>query len=68
MRVLVLLQEFHHGDVVVQAGRGGYDFVEIGRVGRQLLQRLIKLLRGPEVMKGQHHSGLGTQPIDLRRF
>src|SRR5438105_11804006 len=44
--VAALLEELHHGYVVIEDGGGGHDLVVVGWIGGHLLERLFELLSG----------------------
>src|SRR6266699_1864518 len=49
--VTLLFQELHHCYVVVERGRGAYDFVEVGRVSSHFMERLFQVLGSAKVVK-----------------
>src|SRR5579864_889487 len=66
--VVVLLQEVHHGNVVVQSSRRTCDLVKVGRITGHLGQGGIELLCTVKVVKRHHDGSLGTQLLDLWYF
>ena len=61
MLVTLLFQELHHHHVVRQGGSRGDDLVEVGGVGKHLLQSFFQLAGGTEVVKGEDQSCPTTQ-------
>src|SRR5207245_11395413 len=51
MFVTLLFQELYHGDVVVERGRGAYDFVEVGGVSGHFMERLLQVLGSAKIVK-----------------
>src|SRR2546430_9356825 len=49
--VTLLFQELHHCYVVVECGRGAYDFVEVGGVNSHFMERLFQVLGSAKVVK-----------------
>src|SRR5713226_3763541 len=61
------LQELHHGDVVVEGGRGTDDLVEVGGVGGHLFQSLVELLSGAKIVERKDDGSMGAKFSQLRR-
>ena len=55
--VALLLQEFHHHDVVIQSRGGGHDLVEVSRNSSHFFQRLFQFSGCPIIMIGKDQSG-----------
>src|SRR2546427_12403568 len=54
MFVALLFQELHHGDVVVERGRGAYDFVEVGGGSGHFMERLFQVLGSATIVKSNN--------------